>query len=602
LRSAVPSRLFRFSRLRLGTLAVLASGAVLALWATRREPARGPPLVPNRVLVAAFENRTGDSTLSALGGLAADWITMGIQESALAVAIDPATAFMYTRGESVAPVRRVDASRVQALAEETGAGIVVWGAFYRSGDSLRFSVHLTDATRQTAGLTVIVSAPLSNHAVGVRELRTRVAGALASWLDPQLASLVAVSTEPPRLEAYEEYIKGLAPFQREDYEVALQHFTRASELDTGFMLPRIWALHSLGNSGREAGADSLLGSIMAEDRRLAPLDRLALDVESAYQRSDSAALEAALRSAARLAPKSNFTFMLADRMDFARRYEAIRLFESIDPDHGWVRGWQPYYSSLSYWYHTVGEYEKEVPLLRGARRWNSDRFQFMQAEIRAFAATGRIDELQALSDAAIARWKAAGSPDGVRVPDPYHTANIIAFAAVELRAHQHVVEAERMIRAAHELRPIPALGDASLEYAAFIMNVDQSWERVATLLAEPSTWLAQHPADRVNYRYFLALRAIHDGDRDAAARITSTLLDSLPQEHAGNPARIASTWGSLLLRQAELRALLGEHVEAVRLIRVALTREVNGIEVHRVPAFDSLRDYPPFADLFRPRE
>ncbi|MEP7344261.1 MAG: BTAD domain-containing putative transcriptional regulator [Gemmatimonadaceae bacterium] len=581
-------------RWRLTAILVVALAGVLGLWSLRSGVRSSSPLVTNRVLVAAFENRTGDTTFDALGGLAADWITMGIQQSALAEVIDPVTAFMYTRDARGGAT----AARVPALARETGAGTVVWGAFYRTGDSLQFSVHLSDATRKTEGAIVVVTGSVSNYSRVVRELRTRVAGALASRLDPQLGSLLAVSSEPPRLEAYQEYIKGLEVFQRQDYESAIRYFTIASDLDSTFIVPRIWALHALSNSGQVRERDSLLWSLVAKELRLAPLDQLGLDVTAAYVREDTAAFEAALRSAARLAPKSNWTFMLADMMWFDRRHEGIRLFESLDPDHGWVKGWAPYYRSLSYWYHEERAYEKELSLIRHARTWNPDRFSFIHEEMRGFAATGRTDEVQARVDAAVARWRAAGSPDGVHVPDTLHTADLIAFAAVELRAHGHEVEAQNTINVAQQLRPIPALGAVPLKYAALIMNVDQSWERVATLLAKPSEWLAQHPADRVNYRYFLALRAIHTGDRATAARISVALLDSVPNEYTGELApEIANQWGSLVLRKAELRALLGEKAEAVRLLRDALTHGINGIELHRVPAFDSLRDYAPFVEL-----
>src|SRR5207245_2498951 len=49
---------------------------------------------------------------------------------------------------------------VRALAAQTGAGTVVWGTYYREGDSVRFQLQVIDAQRGTVRRALdVVSAP-----------------------------------------------------------------------------------------------------------------------------------------------------------------------------------------------------------------------------------------------------------------------------------------------------------------------------------------------------------------------------------------------------------------------------------------------------------
>ena len=64
-------------------------------------------LVPNRVVVGLFENRTGDASLDALSGIAADWITDGILRSGVAEVV-PTSATLLVMW---APRSKADSAR-----------------------------------------------------------------------------------------------------------------------------------------------------------------------------------------------------------------------------------------------------------------------------------------------------------------------------------------------------------------------------------------------------------------------------------------------------------------------------------------------------------
>src|SRR5439155_58605 len=124
-------RLPRISRRAalVGGGAVVVLGALGVMPLTRRRPA----LDPRRVVVAGFEDLSGDPRLAPLGHIAADWITQALAQSG-SVEVVPSAATGH-----------LDAADVRALAAQTGAATVVWGTYYREGDSVRFQLQVIDA-------------------------------------------------------------------------------------------------------------------------------------------------------------------------------------------------------------------------------------------------------------------------------------------------------------------------------------------------------------------------------------------------------------------------------------------------------------------------
>ena len=128
-------------------------------------------LNPNLLAVAPFENRTGKAELDDLGLVAADWLTNAL---ARIDAID------------VVPIgigieSRVGVTSPQEVADTTGAGIVVTGAYYSEGDTLRFQANLTDAIQGSLlrSLDPTVG-PVDQPMACIESLGSEVTGAVAS--------------------------------------------------------------------------------------------------------------------------------------------------------------------------------------------------------------------------------------------------------------------------------------------------------------------------------------------------------------------------------------------------------------------------------------
>jgi serine/threonine-protein kinase len=112
--SASPSMPLRVVLALLGVI-VIAGLAVHAI--TEWRATRPPALVATRVLVARFDNNTGDTAFNPVGLMAADWITQRLAETGLVDVVDARTAMLAARQ----PVGS-GPSAVRALAEQTGAG------------------------------------------------------------------------------------------------------------------------------------------------------------------------------------------------------------------------------------------------------------------------------------------------------------------------------------------------------------------------------------------------------------------------------------------------------------------------------------------------
>src|SRR5690606_31972963 len=131
-------------------------------------PDRAGAAEPAPIAVAEFRNETGDPALDAVGRLAGDWITQGLQELGFAPIVPWPTALAAstearTAGEPTPLPRIVRAS---------GAGTVVLGSVYRVGDRLRFQAEIVDPVRQRVLAALqSVEAPLERPEDGIAELR-----------------------------------------------------------------------------------------------------------------------------------------------------------------------------------------------------------------------------------------------------------------------------------------------------------------------------------------------------------------------------------------------------------------------------------------------
>ncbi len=558
-------------RMGLGLAAVAALGLVI-VWLTGRG-SEGARLDPQLVAVAVFENQTGEPDLDPLGRMAADWITQALHESGV-VDVVPSTIGLSPRPDFAAR----EPSGAAALAEATGAGTIVVGAYYRRGDSVEIGAQVIDAADgDLLSAVPAVRSPLVASGMAVDSLSRSVARSLAVLSDPNLAASGDVS-RPPSLESYRHYLEGFRAFQRtapaHEYEggqrEALAHFYQAVELDSTFLAPRFYMVMAHSNVNEYALADSNAQVLAGMRHRLSETQRHTLDWMLARLRGDeTGALEAArARGGADVGVQA---------LRVNRPAEAVEVLSTEDLSPRYF-----HWLALMEAYHLLGDYQRELDEARRGRDAYPGRLHLLDAELRALAAAGRVEEVGQVLDESLS-MPSVGE---------FSLAILMANAVAELRTHgQRAASAEVADRAIEWLstRPAEEAGGRAHRFAlALAYYQAERWEEARALLGELAS---ENPHD-LDVRGYLGAVAARLDDRAAALAISDSLSGM-----AAPP-----NFGGDLYRQARIASVLGDRERAIGLLRAAVAAGfAYGIWVHRDVDLEPLRGDPAFEEFLRPK-
>ncbi len=547
----------------------------------------GITLDPERIVVAVFRNVSGDPSLDQVGERAGHWITQGLQQAAVKV-VPWQTArqsWQYVEVEAEAGRAR---DLVRALADETGAGIVVDGAVYVDGDSVQIQADLTDAMRgQVLGSIAPVTG--SRSAVGdvIATLQQQLMGFLAVHVDEALSDFVDMTRKPPSFEAYEAFNQGWDYHRRLDYASAEPFFRQASELDPDWAQPLLRLRQVLVNVGTRAEQDSVVTLLETMWDKLTPYEQAVTQTYRAdFDGNPDLSLES-IRRAAQLAPRSPAVYNYANRArNLNRPREAVDALRSLDPERGWVREYPVYWIVLTDNLHMLGEYDQELSAAQTAFQLHPDEgARMLSMQTRALAALGRVEALDGVLDqievARDLRWIRSASVEATEI----------------LRANGHVEAslrvAERAIRW-FDARPSAEATDVGHRYwygrALFLAG------RIEESQMEFDEIVDEQP-DSLSYRAFRAFIAVQRGDTVQAMRDAEWLDVYLTPDVPGAGWRL-----SPLFWEGVIAAALGERQQAVAYLRESyvqgrLHRWYDRVRVE----FDPLRDYPPFQELMRPK-
>jgi tetratricopeptide (TPR) repeat protein len=579
-------------RSRASALASAGAAIILALAAgvflTTRY--RGIGLVRERVVVAAFENRTGDPSLDAVGGLAAEWVTDGLARSELVEVVPAAIAYASALGLANNVIGAGALPRAAALARETGAGTLVWGSYYLEGGRLQLHAHVTDVARGEVLRTIEpVSAPLDSVSAAVATLSRRAAGALGTLLNPRLTGWTHTA-RPPGIDAYRAYAQGLeryvASLDPAGYREAAGLFERAAMLDSTFVAASLWLAQSLANGVDRPRADSLVGVLKGRPEALTPYDRAFLDRLDARLRGDWNAAYAAAKRMTEIAPSSDDAWRerALDALRLNRLREGIRILESLDPERGWLRGWPHYWYWQAEANHLLGRHRRELEVLASARRQYPEVGWLRSTEVIAHAALGHPLAI----DSVMERQASPGAPWA-----PLAT-------ALELNAHGHPA-AERALRLALDWQrqwarlDTAATAQLYLLEALYYAGEDEEAAALADAFVDSPSGIERALALGV-----LGAIAARRGDTAAALQYSARLAGLTPLETSTRH----TFW------RARIAALLGDREEAIRLLRQALAEGLMPIRstsqglfapIHVAPELLPLRGYAPFDRMLQPR-
>ena len=548
----------------IATLCVAAGAVGIATY-------KQPELDRHRVIVAAFQNETGDGALSQLGAVAADWVSRGLTETRAVEVADPLL--------SVARATPVDP---RVIGRGARAGIVVVGSYARQGDSLAIDARVVDANSgRVLRTTTTAMAPVSEPLVAVNEIRQRIAGALAAEVDPVIARLVREASQPPTYDAYLAWVEGLDLFSRRDFSGSVRPFLHAAALDSSFVSPRIWAMAAYGNVGDFRHADSILQSVWPVRTRLAPLDRGLLGVWSGVIHGDRIEEYAASREMLAAAPGSELSLFIGGVAARAvnRPNEAAALIRRIPVETSSVL-WDVYGTGLAEALHMAGRHDEE---LREATRRLSRQPGSMRAmldQARALIAVGQVREAVEMANRILERGRDPSRTPGSAAREIADELVVHGHAAAALGVYGAVATGGREVTGDQAMTRMARISRSAALYRTGEFTSADSL--IGTLLDSMPNDVAL-----LEWRGMIAARR---GDRLEAERTSERLRNlTTPYLHGANT-----------LARAEIAVLLGNMAEAARLARQANAEGVTPVTLHLRPDLVPLLGYPAFKALLTP--
>jgi class 3 adenylate cyclase/tetratricopeptide (TPR) repeat protein len=577
----------------IGALVGLLAAAGFYAWWQRPKKLRGSAALAvdtvrdGRVLVAEFEDRTGDAAEARLGQMLADRVRQGATQ----------VSWVLSAGAGQPPPAKFTetAAAIKKLGGQNGADVLVSGAYYRQGDKLLLEGRIFDLRR---GLVFADLAPVTGSAAdptaATEEFVQRLLGAIDTLGLTRSANPVPVEkiyrlNVPPRLDAREAMRAGLEIDP--PAEVRLAHLKRSYALDPqGCLGALVWQAVVLIDTGRYAEAAAVLKESESFPERLTPYFRAARDWARAALAGDAAGvLEAA--ATARAISQGSFVWIdkTARELLYTNRPKKfLELMTVPAPAQAFVDRVPETWLGRASAYCLLGQHEREAEAARQAQELDPENPLPLALAARAQAALGHVAE----ADAAIEASQGL-TPTAEAYPGFVMLAALAEYRLTGQQAPAEALQARTLAWYAGRTEREMAQEDWRWDYAracALAGKWDQARELAAALAKE-------HP-DRIAYRGFVGTCEARLGHRDQAERILGELRALDPQYRFGEP----------LYFQARIAAVLGRTEDALQWLREAMAQRsvpVSGFSFDYLrvePDFASLRDLPAYKAILAPRE
>ncbi len=550
--------------------------AVGAWWVSGR-PARAVAATTPRLLIAPFENLTGEARLDHIGRMAADRLALTVAQVGSMDVVPSITVLMTMRDTTGGA-----SDRLKRLSDATHAGLLVSGTVILRADSLVMRAQVTNVR---TGKIVVTLDPATGSAADpvaiVDALGDRLLGALGNR-DRNLA-ILPEGTRAPTYAAYREFAAGFERFAVHfDNLGSRPFFERAIALDSNYTRAYQLLGRQYLNAGEYARADSIARRIERLPLGLSATERLQLEYMKAELNGDIAGqLRAQQQLIARDSSALAFELAGEGAVWLLRPDVAVPALRLSSPAYYLLGGSaaRGHTMLLAEAYHQAGMHDRELRTLID----NQERFpgvsQLRARKLRAYAGLARDAEALALADTML-----RGSRDSSGLV----ALNLLA-GAEEFRAHGDRRTASRLLaRASEWIAANPArTASRDRQYREGVVMLasgmpDSAIPRLASVALDTT---------RIDAAGHLALAKLARGDR-AGAHAAADALGAL---------RRPWLFGAHTFWRGAILGALGERDQAVQLLQQANREGQQMQHWHYLGALDSLRGYPAFEALIRPR-
>lgn len=547
--------------------------AVIAFIILRKS---GPDLDPNRIVVAIFDNKTGDPEHDVIGHMAADWITQGLDQTGVVEVVPSMSVEKVFSGYT-------GEDPIGFLAQKVKAGTVISGAYYLQGDSIQFHVQVTDA-RKGKLLKALdpVTGPIDDPSGLIEALRQQLMVDLSVLLDPAWQD--RAEHMPPSYEAYKEYTEGIKCFSRNEFKQATDHFLKAASLAPDFARPKLRAATAYMNLGDRVNAHALIKEVDKIRDKLSQYDRYYLDYQKASIRGDLFGAYQAWVQIARMTQLPRFRYVVGQRAQKINRpQEAVDLITPVDPVKEGLKNWDVFWWDLTNSHHMLGNHKQELKEARRGRKLLPDDLFVLYCELRALAALGKIKEIEESLEESL--------PLPLTYVWGFNPGRVMLETGLVLRAHGHKEASLNVIERAIRWLESRPKEEAETESHRLILGrtlyYSERWEESQSVFES----LHQEFPDEFQYLGYLGTLAARKGEREKALSFSSQ-LESTGWSY---PYGYDTFW------RAKITALLGDKEQAVRLLREAHDQGVQFMHFHHVMDLEPLYDYPPFQEFMKPK-
>ncbi len=562
---------------RAALLAVAATVVVLAasgVWLRFGRSPAPPALSGSRLLVAPFENLTGDPRLDYVGGVAADGLALAVAQSGSMDVVPSTTVLMALRDTSGGI-----SDRLNRLAVTTHAGMQVSGSVARRGDSLVLQAQLTDLrTGKIVNTLDPQIGPAGDPVAIVNALGDRLLAALGSR---ELTILAQRGFRAPKNAAYQEFAKGFERFALQgDLVGARPYFARAIAIDSGYVRAYQLLQRMSINLGEFDRADSIGRQI--EKLSLSAAERFQQDYNNAELRGD---VPATLRSMQQLAARDSSALSLAlvgEAGTYMLRPDiSMPAFEHAIPTFI-LMGGRAATRQLEVFaevYHQAGRYDRELDLLTRNESAFPDIGVFRARKLRAYGGSTSRELAISLADTLLRSTDDSTGAAVMRVTN----------SAQEFRAHGDTATAARLLAmnrawvTAHP--PRASSPDRQLSEGVLFLLTGSSDSAMARFN------LALAKTNRIEAAGYLGIALVAHGD-SVRARIIADSLGAMTRPWL---------FGNHTYWRAAIIGAIGDRNLATQLLQKSYGEGKYMDEWHFTPALNAMRGYAPFDLLVTPR-